>query len=262
MMSEDVWYIFKGDELLLYSASRPRLPHSSEVAPLVSSSIRSGKFSAGDHEAFWAEMPSDSVIPPGMAAMGLREIGTLLGEKTFAEAGRAFQLMNWYRRAFFCMSCGAPLRDSTDDHARECSSCGSIFYPPVSPAVIVAIEKDGKILLARNVRFPPGRYSVIAGFVEPGESLEEAVRREVREEVSLEIRDLQYFESQSWPFPHSLMVGFTAHWASGEIRVDGKEIEDAGWFAPDDMPDLPQGVSISRKLIEHFKKTHGVANYL
>jgi len=188
--------------------------------------------------------------------MGLREVGALLGEETFAEAGRAFQIMNWYRRAFFCVSCGAPLRDSSDDHARECTSCGSIFYPPISPAVIVAVERDGKILLARNARFPPGRYSVIAGFVEPGESLEETVRREVREEVSLEIRDLQYFGSQSWPFPHSLMVGFTAHWASGEIQVDGKEIEDAGWFAPDEMPDLPQGVSISRKLIEHFRSAH------
>ncbi|HXK89394.1 MAG TPA: NAD(+) diphosphatase [Thermosynergistes sp.] len=255
-MDEDIWYIFKGDELLLYSASRPRLPHSSEVAPLASSSVRSGKLSMGCREAFWAEVPSDLSIPSKMVPMGLREVGALLGEETFAEAGRAFQIMNWYRRAFFCVSCGAPLRDSSDDHARECTSCGSIFYPPISPAVIVAVERDGKILLARNVRFPPGRYSVIAGFVEPGESLEETVRREVREEVSLEIRDLQYFGSQSWPFPHSLMVGFTAHWASGEIQVDGKEIEDAGWFAPDEMPDLPQGVSISRKLIEHFRSAH------
>ena len=100
----------------------------------------------------------------------------------------------------------------------------------------------------------PGRYSVIAGFVEPGESFEDAVRREVKEEVSVEVKNIRYFGSQPWPFPHTIMVGFTAQWASGEIKPDGREILDARWFAPDELPDIPSGISISRKLIDHFRQ--------
>jgi len=152
------------------------------------------------------------------------------------------------------MACGGRLEPSQFDNGKICPSCGAIFYPPVTPAIIVAVEREGKILLARNANFPPDRYSVIAGFVEPGESFEDAVRREVKEEVSVEVKNIRYFGSQPWPFPHTIMVGFTAQWASGEIKPDGKEILDARWFAPDELPDIPSGISISRKLIDHFRR--------
>ena len=133
-----------------------------------------------------------------------------------------------------------------------CDGCHTMVFPRLSPAVIVLVRRGGRILLARNHRFPPRRYSIIAGFVEAGETLEETVTREVREEVGLRVDNLRYFGSQSWPFPHSLMVGFTADWAGGEIHLDGQELEDAGWYGPEALPDLPDGMSISRRLIDSF----------
>jgi NAD+ diphosphatase len=115
----------------------------------------------------------------------------------------------------------------------------------------VLVERDdGRALLARNARFPSSMYSCLAGFVEPGETIEQAVVREVREEVGIEVHDLRYMGSQPWPFPHSLMIGFTARWKSGEVQVDGKEIADARWFAPDDLPDIPPSMSIARYIID------------
>jgi NAD+ diphosphatase len=127
-----------------------------------------------------------------------------------------------------------------------------VTYAPLHPAIIVAIEKEGKLLLAHNTRMPGRRYSILAGFVEPGESLEQTVAREVMEEAGIEVRDIRYFGSQSWPFPCSLMLGFTAHWNGGELRPDGVELDDAGWFAPDEFPDIPPSLSISRRLIDDF----------
>ena len=144
------------------------------------------------------------------------------------------------------------MRDSDREKARVCSNCGYISYPLICPAIIVAVEREGMILLARSPRFPKGRYSVLAGFVEPGESLEDTVRREVMEEVSIELDEVRYFGSQPWPFPHSLMLGFTARWKAGEIRVDGIEIEDAHWYSPEDLPNTPSTKSISGRLIKNF----------
>jgi NAD+ diphosphatase len=167
--------------------------------------------------------------------------------------------MNWLRHARFCSSCGAPLSPKEEERGLECGSCGRVVYAPLHPAVIVAVERDGKLLLAHNTRMPPGRCSVIAGFVEPGESLERTVEREIMEEVGIEVRDIRYFGSQPWPFPCSLMLGFTARWEKGELRPDGAELDDAGWFAPNEFPDIPPGLSISRKLIDDFARRVGKA---
>ena len=131
-------------------------------------------------------------------------------------------------------------------------------FPRLSPAIIVRIERDDQILLARNHRFPPGLYSVLAGFVEPGETLEECVVREVREEVSIEVEDIRYFASQPWPFPNSLMLGFTAQYKSGEIKVEESELAEANWYAPDQLPGLPLSLSIARRLIDDYLKKHDV----
>lgn len=172
-------------------------------------------------------------------------------ETTWVVAGRAVQLVEWARTHRFCGRCGEPTEETPGERARRCPACGLLAFPRLAPAVIVLVERDdGRALLARNSRFPSSMYSCLAGFVEPGETLEQAVEREIREEVGIEVGDLRYMGSQPWPFPHSLMLGFTARWKSGEIQVDGKEIADARWFAPDDLPSIPPRMSIARHLID------------
>ena len=146
--------------------------------------------------------------------------------------------------------CSSDLAPS--ERAQVCPQCGLTAFPRLSPAIIVCIRRGEQILLARNHRFPPGRFSVLAGFVEPGETLEEAVAREVREEVGIRVRDIRYFGSQPWPFPNSLMLGFTAEYAEGELVVDESELAEAHWFTRDNLPDLPPPISIARRLIEDF----------
>jgi NAD+ diphosphatase len=136
------------------------------------------------------------------------------------------------------------------ERARRCPRCGFMSFPRLSPAVIMRIDRDDRILLARNVSFAQGFFSVLAGFVEPGESLEEAVVREVHEEVGLELTDIRYFGSQPWPFPHQLMIGFTARYAGGEIQIEPTELAEAGWYGRDALPALPGKISISRRLID------------
>ncbi|HEX4866486.1 MAG TPA: NAD(+) diphosphatase [Acidimicrobiales bacterium] len=168
-------------------------------------------------------------------------------------AGRAVQLVEWERTHRFCGRCGTPTEEAPGERARRCPECGLFAFPRLAPAVIVLIERDdGAALLARNRTFPMPMYSCVAGFVEPGETLEEAVRREVLEEVGVELAEVRYVASQPWPFPHSLMIGFEARWASGDIVVDETEIADAQWFRADDLPMVPPPVSIARTLIDRW----------
>jgi NAD+ diphosphatase len=163
------------------------------------------------------------------------------------------QLVEWARTNRFCGRCGASTEDVTGLMAKRCPRCGLEAFPRLSPAVICLVERDdGRALLARGPQFAAGVYSCLAGFVEPGETLEEAVAREVREEVAVEVGEIRYFGSQPWPFPHSLMVGFTARWVSGEIAVDGTEITEARWFAASDLPEVPSSISIARRLIDDW----------
>lgn len=166
-------------------------------------------------------------------------------------AGRAVQLVDWDRSHRYCGRCGTGTEPAPQERARRCPQCGQLAFPRLAPAVITLIERDdGCALLARGRAFPIPMYSCIAGFVEPGEDLEEAVRREVLEEVGVELDEVRYARSQPWPFPHSLMIGFEATYASGDIRIDEDEIADAAWFRPDDLPTVPPGLSIARTLID------------
>jgi NAD+ diphosphatase len=167
---------------------------------------------------------------------------------------RAFHIAQWRRESRFCGSCGASNRDAdTGELARLCPACGRLEFPRISPAVItIIVNGEGKALLAHNKKFVPGVYSLIAGFNEAGESLEETVARETGEEVNIEIRDIRYVASQPWPFPNSLMLGFTARYASGEIKPDGVEIGDARWFSREELPALPGPGSVSRYLIKRW----------
>jgi len=164
---------------------------------------------------------------------------------------RVFHITQWRKESVFCGSCGGKNIDSENETARLCPVCGRLEFPRITPAVIVVIqnEKD-QILLAHNKKFAPGLYSLVAGFAEAGESLEAAAIREIREEVNIEISGIKYIVSQAWPFPNSLMVGFSARYASGEIKPDGIEIEEAGWFSRDNLPLLPSQGSVSRYLID------------
>ncbi|RJR33028.1 MAG: NAD(+) diphosphatase [Desulfobacteraceae bacterium] len=200
------------------------------------------------------EITEGRELPETMTLVGLRQLFLSVEEDLYLVAGRAFQLVEFERNHRFCGKCGAPNQDKPNERAKICPNCGIAVFPRMSPAIIVAIRNKGRILLARAPRFPEGMYSVIAGFVEPGESLEQCVQREVREEVGIEVTGIRYFGSQSWPFPNSLMVAFTAEYAEGEIRVDQEEIEDAGWFTPETLPRIPDRISISRKLIDAFLK--------
>jgi len=188
--------------------------------------------------------------PPGFAMAGLRSFFYRLPDPLLAIAARAFQIADWDRSHRFCGRCGTRTRDGDGERAKECPSCGLVAYPRVSPAMMTLVTRGRELLLARSARFASGVYSALAGFVEPGETIEDCIRREVREEVGVEVREPVYFASQSWAFPHSLMIAFTAEYAGGEIRLDDPEIEDARWFALDALPKLPPSVSIARRLIE------------
>jgi len=192
----------------------------------------------------------DVEAPPGCAYVGLRSLFTRIDEAMLAIAGLAFQVVEWDRTHRYCGVCGTPTEEKPDERAKRCPACGYVAYPRVSPAMMVLVTRDRELLLARARRFPTAMYSALAGFVEPGESIEDCIRREVREEVGVEVARLAYFSSQSWAFPHSLMIAFTAEYAGGEINPDREEIVDARWFALDALPELPSRVSIARRLIE------------
>jgi NAD+ diphosphatase len=203
-----------------------------------------------EEHCFVAELPADSPVPEGFERQGLRALFGAVEEPLAALAGRAFQLMEWDRNHHYCGRCGTPTTVRTDERSRQCPGCSLTSYPPVAPAVMVLVTDGRRMLLARKPMWPEGRYSAIAGFVEPGETLEDTVRRETLEEVGVEVGRLRYFASQPWPFPHSLMVAFIAEHAGGEVRPDGVEIVEAGWFGPDQLPKLPPRISIARRLIE------------
>lgn len=183
----------------------------------------------------------------------LRQLMLENDSKTFQLLGYAAQIGTWARQHRFCGSCGAPMVLLPGERAMHCVNCEEQYYPRLSPSMIVLITRGDEVLLARSPRFSTGVYSTLAGFVEPGESVEQCVVREVREEVGVEVRHLRYIASQSWPFPHSLMLGFHAEYAGGEIVLQPEEIEDARWFSLTDLPSLPSKCSIARYLIELYR---------
>lgn len=223
-----------------------------------------GYLKGGPH-CFAAELVTDSAsqpaLPSGMALMNLRRLYGRLDEAHLWLAGRAIQLVDWDRTHQYCSRCGARTYTATDERVKKCPNCAHSSYPRLSPAVIVQVTRQGKngreILLARSKRYKTPMYSVLAGFVEPGETLEMCIRREIREEVALEVKNIRYFGSQPWPFPNSLMIAFTAEYDSGDIVLEEAELVDAQWFCPDNLPPYPPPMSIANHLIEAFRKEKG-----
>ncbi len=204
----------------------------------------------GGKHCYVSELEHANELPHGHELHGLRALFGMVDETLAVLAGRAFQIMEWDRNHQYCSRCGTPTEARGSERARACPECRYTVYPPISPAIMILVTRGREILLARKKEWVNGRFSALAGFVEPGETLEDTVRRETREEVGVEIGNLRYFGSQPWPFPHSLMIAFTADYAGGEVRPDGVEIEEARWFDVGQLPKLPPGISISRRMID------------
>ncbi|WP_409525966.1 NAD(+) diphosphatase [Nitrincola sp. MINF-07-Sa-05] len=191
---------------------------------------------------------------PGLQAGNLRSLLSLSAQDEYAYAllSRASQLSIWHDQHRYCGRCGTETLVHHQDLAKVCPACDLAQYPRISPCIIVLVMRGDECLLANGANFPPGRFSTLAGFIEAGESAEQAVAREIREEVGIEVSNIRFFSSQSWPFPHALMLGFFADHLAGELKPDGVEILDARWFRRDAMPDMPPSFSISRQLIDHY----------
>lgn len=250
-------FLFSGYRLLVEATENAaRVPLSSPGELRLSVTRPHPIGSIDGHPCVCGELPADCVAPGGMALRGLRSLHPLLPEPFFRMALRAVQIVEWDRTSLYCGRCGERTREKEAELVKECPGCGISWFPRTSPAVIVLVEREGKALLAHAGRFTEGLYSVLAGFVEPGETLEDTVAREIQEEVGIRVTDIRYFGSQPWPFPDSFMVGFTARYESGEIRVDGTEITHADWFSPNELPTIPDQVSIARRLIDWFVAKH------
>lgn len=182
--------------------------------------------------------------------MPVRGLFNLVGAEAVSLAGRAIQLLDWQKNHRYCGRCGVPTTLKPGEFSLVCPACGLVFYPRISPAVMVLISRGDELLLARSPRFRPGVFSALAGFVEAGETLEQCAKREVLEEVGIEITNLRYYKSQPWPFPDSLMMAFFADYAGGVIDPDPLEIEAAGWFSRGALPTLPEPVTLARQLID------------
>ena len=251
------WFAFVGNKLLVrLEGTVSQIPHLISLSEIGLIPVQTQYLGTlEDRPCYCAQLPKDTIAPDGMTLKGLRELYGTLDEDLFALSGRAIQIVEWDRTHQYCGHCATPTTQLSHERAKRCPKCGLVNYPRLSPAIIVLVSRAEELLLARAHRFPTGMYSILAGFVEPGESLEETVIREVREEVGIEVKDIRYFGSQPWPFPNSLMIGFTATYASGDIAVEPQELVDAAWFNKYNLPQIPPKLSIARKLIDWFVST-------
>lgn len=259
------WFVFQGHQLLVRPNSGG---NPSAYLPIKAQDVRDNLPSA-DHIHFLGELggdpcyvaaiPKDQPLPEAgeLEGLGLRRLFDQLPDVHMRLAGRAVQILNWDRNHHYCGRCATETEITRDDRSRVCPNCKLRAYPRLSPAVIMAVLRDDQLLLGRSSRHPNGFYSVLAGFVEPGETLEEAVAREVLEEVGLEVEEITYFGSQPWPFPDSLMIGFICHAKNGEITLTDSEISEAAWYRPDEIPvNRPSAaISIAGQLIDYYIKT-------
>ncbi len=256
----EAWYfVFSAGQLLVKSSQGAPEPVTADEFRWFDMQVTSKHFLG-----HYLNRPCFAVAASGSAGEGYSQVGLrgLLGrtqQSLFYLAGRAQQVIEWHETHQFCGRCGSPMQDHRQDRAKHCPSCGLINYPRLSPSIIVLVTRGDEMLLARNAQWPTGMYSTLAGFVEAGESIEQTVHREVKEEVGLLVKDLEYFGSQSWPFPNSLMLGFHAEYAGGEIVCQDEEIADAQWFRPDNLPQIPPRTAISGWLIQEFIDRQGAA---
>ncbi|MGD8298079.1 MAG: NAD(+) diphosphatase [Desulfobacterales bacterium] len=256
--TRSMWFVFYEGRLLIKAGDADQLiPRNRDLANFDIAPIHKQYLGSLDGlPCYAAELLHDRNLPDGFEFKGLRQLFGRLEEELIWVAGRANQLVDWNQNHQFCGRCGHATEDKQSERAKICPNCRLINYPRVSPAIIVAVIKDNQILLGSNRRFKNGFYSVLAGFAEPGESLEECVAREVYEEVGITVENIRYFGSQPWPFPNSLMVGFIADYGGGRINVDNSEIVKAAWYSARNLPPIPPKISIARQLIDWFAENY------
>lgn len=247
------WFIFSGEQLLIRQNSTTIYADSHYSPQEQGLSLEfSLLFGYYKEQPCYLGAVADEAHIDGFKPMSLRSLFGTVEEDYFSLAGRALQILHHTREHIYCSRCSAPMEDRPGELARVCPACGFISFPRVSPAVIMSVVRGDHILLGRGAHFIKGMYSTLAGFVEAGETLEEAVCREVLEETSIHVGDVEYVTSQPWPFPHSVMIGFTAKYKEGEIRIDKTELEDANWYHYKELPKLPSTITIARLLIDNF----------
>ena len=252
-----LWFAFQGSQIVVLNGTEtPTVPCCVDLTEHGVSPRRNQYLGLYDGKHCYAvEIDESQSLPQAWSLLGLRDLFGLVETTLAALSGRAYQIIDWDRNHQYCSRCGTPTTLRTDERSRTCPGCGRVSYPPISPAIMILVTRGREILLARKPSFPAGRFSALAGFVEAGETLEDTAIRETREEVGVEIRNIRYFGSQSWPFPHSLMIAFTAEYAGGDITPDGVEIEEARWFDAAQLPKIPPRISISRRLIDTVSAT-------
>jgi NAD+ diphosphatase len=254
-VNPNLWFIFDKENILLdISQGNPTIPFLDEITVNVleiHDSLYLGQY--GSDSCFVGSVDEDKQVPDHLKWFGLRDAYREIANSQLTKIViSARELLHWEQSSQFCGFCGRPTKNFSDERAKVCDSCHSLIYPRITPVILVLIYRGNKILLGRSSTFKPGIYSVLAGFVEVGETLEEAVHREVMEEVGLKIKNLSYVGSQPWPFPNNMMIGFTAEYESGELTIDKKELEDANWYDMDNLPHLPAPISLSRKIVDDF----------
>ncbi len=248
-----LWAVFRNGDLVVSAERMALLDSIDGIVDDTTESLLIGTI--GERPVRVIEIAADAVLPTELISVHLRTLLSDAHPALSSIADYANQLLRWMRTSNFCGSCGQPIA-LVDGWGKRCAGCGHIGYPPVSPAIIVLIHDGLRALLTTKSGWGK-RYSLVAGFVEPGETFEECVVREVREEVGVEVGGIEYLKSQSWPFPHQVMVGFLAEYASGEIAIDTTELSDARWFDISDLPELPQPYTISRQIIELWRSRVG-----
>jgi len=244
-------YLFCGTNIILQNG---KLPDERILKKCLDLNVASDWFNDEEYDFSAVELEKDCPVPAGCEEKSLREFFWDVKDSPFdvTKASRAKGLLNFRKNKRFCSCCGKPLKDDPNFVARTCTVCNKQFFPQLEPAVIIIVNKGDKILLARHKNRGDGIYSCIAGFVEMGETIEETVKREIKEEVGINVKNIRYVASQAWPFPDQLMLAFYCDWESGEIKIQEDEISHADWFERGNMPKIPGPGSVAYNLINNI----------
>lgn len=254
--AEDFWFLFRDNQLMvLKDEEKVLVPRKKDIEKLNISIYNIQYMGIYSHCNCHCGEIVDDVNEANVEFIDLRTLSKLADKNVYTLGSKANLLLNWLKANQHCGICGGEMyqKDSQSERAMVCTNCGNTTWPRTSPAIIVAVTKGDKLLLAHNRYFPEGKYSVIAGFVEYAETFEECVKREVYEEVGIKVKNIKYFGSQPWPYPNSMMVGFTAEYLEGDIKVDGEEIVHANWFTKEEVAEMySESISIGSELMDWF----------
>ena len=255
MKEQAYWFVYYKDQLLIEQKEENyHIPVGTEppIKVPIGSTVHSiGNLQGIACKTYALHTPISGEEAPLRQMVGLRASFDLLPFEEYYQAGKAFQILNWDQNTRYCPSCGVPTKQISDI-GKKCPECRQEFYPHISPAIIVRIRKEESILMVRAKNFRGSYYGLVAGFLEAGETLEECVHREVMEETGIRIKNLKYFGSQPWPYPSGVMIGFTADYESGEIKLQDEELSAGAFFRKDNLPEIPKKLSLARKLIDDW----------